>query len=72
MTETETQYIIKKKELRWFEHLNRLNVNRIPKKVFEARTEGPKGRGRPRIEWEKYITEISKEKGKILHKLKIL
>ena len=63
---------VKKKELRWFGHLNRLDENRIPRKVYEARTEGTRGRGRPRLEWERYITEIAREKGKSLHEVKKL
>ena len=29
--------------------------------MFEARTEGTKRRGRPRIEWEKYIRDCKRE-----------
>ena len=70
--QTAIQEHIKKKELRWFGHLNRLDENRIPRKVFEARTEGTRTRGRPRMEWEKYITDIAKEKGKSLPEVKKL
>ena len=70
--QTAIQNHIKKKELRWFGHLNRMDENRIPKKMFEARTEGTRGRGRPRLEWEKYLAEIAKEKGKSLPEVKKL
>ena len=70
MGQTAIQEHIKKKELRWFGHLNRLDENRIPRKVFEARTEGTRTRGRPRMEWEKHITGIAKEKGKSLPEVK--
>ena len=66
------QEFIKKKELRWFGHLNRMDEDRIPRKVYETRTEGVKGRGRPRLEWEKYITELAKERGKRLPEIKTL
>jgi hypothetical protein len=41
--------------LRWYGHAERMDLERRPKLVLEARPDGGRGRGRPRLEWEEYV-----------------
>jgi hypothetical protein len=43
---------MEKRTLRWYGYAVRMDLERRPKLVLEARPEG--GRGRPRLEWEEY------------------
>ena len=58
--------------LRWFGHINRMDESRKPKQVWEARGEGSRGRGRPRIEWNNYVEKIVNKKGKTVREAKHL
>ena len=51
--------------IRWFGHINRMDESRKPKQIWEARVEGIRGRGRPRIDWNRYMEKIVKKKGKL-------
>ena len=54
---------IEEKKLKWFGHLVRMKEDRIVKKVFEAKTDGKRSRGRPRIDWEADVESICRKKG---------
>jgi hypothetical protein len=43
---------MEKRTLRWYGHAVRMVSERKPKLVLEARPEGGRRKGRPRIEWE--------------------
>ena len=45
---------------------------RIPRKCWEARMEGRKGRGRPRTSWMDCIKEAGRKRGKTLHGMNTL
>ena len=52
---------IKRSMLRWFGHIERMNDERLTKKVYVARIDGCRGRGRPRKVWMDQISEIANE-----------
>ena len=39
------------RELRWFGHVERMNVNRIARRMFMVEVSGGRVRGRPRLGW---------------------
>ena len=47
--------------MRWFGHLERMDDERLTKKVYKGNVRGKRGRGRPRKEWLDQIGEIAKE-----------
>jgi len=53
-TITETVWLNK---LRWFGHVQRMEENRIPKKVLYMNLEATRVRGRPRNRWQDEIRE---------------
>ena len=61
---------IEEKKLKWFGHLVRMKEDRKVKQVMEARTDGKRDRGRPRIDWETDIGNICRKKGTSLQELK--
>ena len=63
---------IEKKQLKWYGHMKRMDKERIPRKCWEARMEGRKGRGRPRTSWLDSITEAGKKRGKTLNQMNTL
>lgn len=52
-------------QLRWFGHLNRMNNDRVPKQVWEARlgSIGKRPRGRPRKTWDDSMREALRKRG---------
>jgi hypothetical protein len=52
LMEESVEVLMEKRTLRWYGHAVRMDVERRPKLVLEARPEGGKGKGRPRLEWE--------------------
>ena len=46
---------IKRQRISWFGHLERMEVDRIPKKIFTEELEGTKRRGRPRKRWKEEV-----------------
>jgi hypothetical protein len=46
---------MEKRMLRWYGHAVRMEKERKPKLVLEARPKGGRGKGRPRVEWEEYV-----------------
>jgi hypothetical protein len=55
-----------------FSHLSEEKRKRRPKLVLEARPEGRRGRGRPRLEWEEYVERLACERGRKLPEVKRL
>jgi hypothetical protein len=53
-TITET---IRLHRLCWFEHVQRVEGNRIPKRVFYMNLESTRPRGRPRNKWQGEVRE---------------
>jgi transposase len=46
---------IKRQRISWLGHLERMEVDRIPKKVFTQELEGTRRRGRPRKRWKEEV-----------------
>ena len=61
---------MEKRTLRCYGHAVRLDLERGPKLVLEARSE--KGRGRPRLEWEEYVERLAHKRGRKLPEVKRL
>jgi hypothetical protein len=53
--------MVDKRELRWFGHLIKMDSNKKPRQVWDARFEGTWGRGRPKIEWEELVRKLTKK-----------
>jgi hypothetical protein len=58
------EVLMEKRTLRWYGNAVRMNLERRPKLVLEARPEGGRGRGRPRIEWEEYVEGFIRKRGR--------
>jgi hypothetical protein len=52
---------IERRKLRWYGHLVKTAEDRKPRQILEARTEGKRGRGRPRKVWMDDIKEAAEE-----------
>lgn len=63
---------IERKQLNWFGHLVRMGDERKVKEVFESRVEGKRRRGRPRIEWEQYVNDVVRRRGKEIREIRRL
>jgi hypothetical protein len=46
---------IKGQRIRWLGHLERMEENRMPKKIFTQELEGTRRRGRPRKRWKEEV-----------------
>ena len=46
---------IKGQKISWLGHLERMEEDRMPKKIFTQELEGTKQRGRPRKEWREEV-----------------
>jgi hypothetical protein len=46
---------MKGQRISWLGHLERIEENRTPKKIFTQELEGPKRRGKPRKEWKEEV-----------------
>ena len=57
---------IESKQLKWYGHVKRMHKDRIPRKVWEARVEGKRSRGRPRATWLQNIERAGKKRNKNL------
>jgi len=44
--------LIKGQRISWLGHLERMEEDRMPKKIFTQELEGPRRRGRPRKGWK--------------------
>jgi hypothetical protein len=43
-----------------------MESERKPKLVLKARSEGGRGKGRPRVEWEEYLEGLARKRGRRL------
>ncbi len=48
---------VKRSNLRWFGHIERMEYEEFVKKVYRSSVEGPNRRGRPLGRWENRIKE---------------
>jgi hypothetical protein len=64
------EVLMEKRRLRWHGHAVRMDLERRPKLVLEARREGGRGRGRPRLEWEEYVEGLARKRGRKLSEVK--
>ena len=46
--------------LKWFRYVERMEDDRLARKVYESEMQGPRCRGRPRKGWMDNVKEISK------------
>ena len=46
---------IKGQRIRWLGHLERMEEDRMPRKIFTQELEGTRGRGRPRKGWKEEV-----------------
>ena len=46
---------IKGQRITWLGHLERMNEDRMPKKIFTQKLEGTRRRGRPRKRWKEEV-----------------
>ena len=42
----------------WLEHLERMEEDRMPKKIFNQQLEGARRRGRPRKRWKEQVEDL--------------
>ena len=49
-----------------------MEYERKPKLVLEARPEGGRGKGRPRVEWEEYVEGLARKRGRKLPEVRRL
>lgn len=63
---------IEKRQLGWWGHIQRMNEDRMVKKIWEARMGGKRNRGRPRVKWDDEIAKILVKKGKSWEEAKII
>jgi hypothetical protein len=64
------EVLMEKRTLRWYGHAVRMDLERRPKLVVEARPEG--GRGRPRLGREEYVEGLARKRGRKLPEVKRL
>ena len=55
---------MQKRQMKWFEHVVRMDERRKSKQIMEARTEGRRGRGRPNKVYMDGIEDIARKTGK--------
>ena len=48
--------------MRWYGHAVRMDLERRPKLMLEARP--GRGRGRPRLQWEEYVERMACKRGR--------
>ena len=72
LKEESVEVLMEKRTLRWYGHALRMNLERRPKLVLEARPEGGRGRGRPSLEWQDYVERLASKRGRKLPEVKRL
>jgi len=50
-------------KISWLGHLERMEEDRMPKKIFTQELEGTRRRGRPKKRWKEEIKKISSSAG---------
>ena len=63
---------VETKQLKWYGHFKRLDKGRLPRKCWEAKMEGNKGRGRPRKTWLECINSAGRKRGKNIQEMNVL
>ena len=53
---------VERSQLRWFGHLSRMPAGCLPREVYQACPTGKRPRGRPRIRWRNYISNLAEER----------
>ena len=66
------EVLMEKRTLRWYGHAVRMDLERRPKLVLEARPEGGRGRGRRRLEREECVERLARKRGRKLPEVKRL
>jgi hypothetical protein len=66
------EVLMEKRTLRWYGHAVRMDLERKTKLVLDARPEGGRERGRPRLEWEEYEERLTCKRGRKLPEVKRL
>jgi hypothetical protein len=66
------EVLMQKRTLRWYGHAVRMELERKPKLVLEARPEGGRGKGRPRVECEEYVEGLTRRRGRKLPEVRRL
>ena len=46
---------LRQRRLRWLGYVHRMDAERIPRQAIECRPNGKRGRGRPRMTWNKTV-----------------
>jgi hypothetical protein len=54
---------IKGQRISWLGHLERVEEDRVPKKIFTQELEGARRRGRPRKGWREEVRKVSSSGG---------
>jgi hypothetical protein len=54
------EVLMEKRTWTWYGHAVRMESERKTKLVLEARREGGRRKGRPRIEWEEYVEGLAR------------
>jgi hypothetical protein len=62
---------MEKRTLRWYGHAVRMESERIPELVLEARPEG-RAKGRRRVEWGEYVEGLARKRGRKLREVRRL
>ena len=69
--DSKLSYRAEQRTLRWFGHMERMNEERLPKRVMKSEVEGVAPRGRPRLGWKEGVKnslqnkDISWEEGRV-------
>jgi hypothetical protein len=66
------EIVMENRTLRWYGHAVRMEYERKPKLLLEARPEGGRGKGRPRVEWEEYVEGLATKRGRKLPEVRRL
>ena len=64
--------MVEKRNLKLYGHMVRMDEQHKTKQVFEARTEERRRRGRPKKEWEQYVNEVARKRGKEIQEVRKL
>ena len=54
---------IRYKQLNWYVHVQRMDEERLPRKILECYPPGRPKRGRPRNSWMQEVTTVMRERG---------
>jgi hypothetical protein len=66
------EVLMENRTLRWNGHAVRMESERKAKLVLEARPEGGRGKGRPRVEWEEYVEGLARKRVRKLSEVRRL